>query len=48
MITKLKKFFSDMFWKNVDVSKKPLTNLSILFVIIFDIFLFNNILNWYN
>lgn len=47
MFNKLKSFFSDMFWKNVEVSKKPLTKLSILFVIIFDIFLFNNIWNWY-
>lgn len=36
-----------MFGKNKNISQKPLTKLSIFFVIIFDIFLFNNLYDGY-
>lgn len=44
---KIKSFFSTMFGKNKSISQKPLTKLSIFFVIIFDIFLFNNLYEGY-
>ena len=44
---KMKSFFSTMFGKNKSISQKPLTKLSIFFVIIFDIFLFNNLYQGY-
>lgn len=48
MINYIKTFFSNMFWKNTSVYQKPLNALSVIFVIAFDIFLFYNILSWYN
>lgn len=48
MLTNIKAIFSNMFWKNTQVYDKPLNKLSILLVIAFDIFLFYNILSWYN
>lgn len=44
---KIKSFFSTMFGKNKSISQKPLTKLSIFFVVIFDIFLFNNLYEGY-
>ncbi len=48
MFKKTKLLFSNMFWKNPTISQKPLTGISILFVIFFDIFLFYNIFQWYS
>ncbi len=48
MLNYIKIFLSNMFGKNTTIYEKPLNNLSIILVIAFDIFLFYNILSWYN
>lgn len=47
MFWPIKTFFSNMLGKNEQVYQKPLNTLSIIFVIVFDIFLFSNILDAY-
>lgn len=48
MFSYIKIFLSNMFGKNTAIYEKPLNTLSIILVIAFDIFLFYNILSWYN
>lgn len=48
MFSYIKIFLSNMFGKNTTIYEKPLNTLSIILVIAFDIFLFYNILSWYN
>lgn len=48
MLSYIKIFLSNMFGKNTTIYEKPLNFLSVIFVVAFDIFLFYNILSWYN
>lgn len=48
MFSYIKIFLSNMFGKNTTIYEKPLNFLSVILVIAFDIFLFYNILSWYN
>ncbi len=48
MLKYIKSIFSNMFGKNKELYQKPLNFISIILVIAFDIFLFYQILSWYN
>lgn len=48
MIKKIKNFLSNMFGWTAKTAQNKLNIVSIILVIIFDIFLFHNVLEWYN